>query len=95
MGDGAWLGWGALVVSFIGSGGLVGWAVNFLNNRTTRERDWYDQLQEDRKNDREQLSSVNNKVTTLMDYVEELRQHISEGKPPPPPKFPESLRTPL
>lgn len=28
----------------------------------------------------------------LTDYVHDLREHIAEGKPPPPPDWPEGLR---
>ena len=91
MPEGA-LAWAALIVSVIGGGGLSGYAINRLNNKTTREKDWYDQLQDDRDKDRERLDTQDRKINLLMDYVEDLRQHISEGKPPPPPKFPDALR---
>lgn len=38
------------------------------------------------------IADLQNDMRILSDYVHDLREHIANGKPPPPPDWPEGLR---
>lgn len=57
-----------------------------------------DELQQERETIKQDLRRLKLKVDALLmerryweDYVNMLRAHISDGKPPPPPNYPEGL----
>lgn len=85
----------AAVVTAIGAG-LVGWfgyLASRRNNRADVGQRMIDQHQED-------IASLRGRVTHLErtqhiqgDYIGQLRKHIADGKPPPPPSWPEGLIT--
>ncbi len=58
-----------------------------------------EQVQEERDRDRERINSLEEgqrtltvDVRNLADYTHVLRQHIADGKGPPPPVWPEGLK---
>ena len=77
---------------------VAGIAVAILNRRGNRENALIDQLQDEVKSAREQLTKVETRVDESLrrerirdDYIHELRDHIDTRKPPPPPPWPEGL----
>lgn len=57
-----------------------------------------DNLQEERQNIKRDLEQLKHQVAMLLlqgrykdDYINELRSHIEQGKPPPPPSYPAGL----
>lgn len=57
-----------------------------------------DNLQEERQNIKRDLEMVKRQVAGLLlqgrykdDYINVLRSHIEQGKPPPPPEYPKAL----
>lgn len=57
-----------------------------------------DNLQEERQTIKRDLDTVKRQVAGLLlqgrykdDYINELRSHIEQGKPPPPPSYPPGL----
>lgn len=94
-------GWVALAVAVVGALGSGGYFAARGKNKT----DLLDQYQEDRKSDRDRMDKQDVKIEaqdskiqtllrreiTMRNYVLELRRHIDEGKPPPPPAMPAEL----
>jgi len=87
-------GWVALAVAVIAAFGTGG----YFAQRGKNKIDLLDQYQEDRASDRDRMDILEKRVDAGVrrerirdDYILELRQHISEGKPPPPPPFPVAL----
>lgn len=67
--------------------------------RTDAAQGLIDQLQEERGEIRKELNAVQVELRAIRerelirdDYIQELRNHIREGLPPPPPEWPEGLR---
>lgn len=52
-----------------------------------------DQLQEEQSDLRKRVGQLEHHERIRDDYIIRLRQHISDGLPPPPPEWPEALRT--
>lgn len=57
-----------------------------------------DNLQEERQAIKRDLDQLKRQVAGLLlqgrykdDYINELRSHIEQGKPPPPPNYPQGL----
>lgn len=72
-------------------------------NNTDAAQGLIDQLQEERDTDRtknaadiarltDRMDGMEHRERLLLDYVEDLRMHISNGRPPPPPQWPEGLQ---
>lgn len=80
-------GWVALAVAVIAALGSGGYFAQRGKNKT----DLLDQYQEDRDKDRTRITALERRERIRDDYIEQLRFHISEGKPPPPPPFPAGL----
>jgi cytochrome c553 len=59
--------------------------------RMLRPNELIDQLQEERKETRVRLTGLEVRELIRDDYIHALRQHITDGKPPPPPTWPEAL----
>lgn len=74
----------------IGGGALAAWV-----QRRVRPVDplsvLIDQVQEERAEDRKRIEKLERTQRITIDYVHNLRQHIVEGKPPPPPQWPPEL----
>lgn len=82
--------------------GLIG---VWLSDRTamrrmveTSQQKLVDNLQEERQEIKRDLAVVKRQVGGLLlqgrykdDYINELRAHIEQGKPPPPPSYPAGL----
>lgn len=56
-----------------------------------RPNELIDQLQEERTQTRDRLTGLEFRERVRDDYIQTLRQHITDGKPPPPPVWPTSL----
>lgn len=69
--------------------GLV--LVALINRGKSRENQMIDQLQEDQKSMRGELTDVRRREIILRAYVFALWAHIADGKPPPPPALPKEL----
>lgn len=84
------------------AGGLIAGMFNRSDNRfdsrLEAQQKLYDQLQEDLNAERRQREKDVDRIHALLDmshrkdnYIGELRQHINDQKPPPPPDWPEGL----
>lgn len=80
-------GWVALVSAILVAFGGGG----YFAQRGKNKMDLIDQYQEDRKNDRERITALENRERIRDDYILDLRQHIVNENPPPPPPFPPAL----
>lgn len=94
----------ALVLTAV-FGALAALAAAWMNDRRTVQRAIFegnralvDNLQEERGELKERISVLENKVDMVLmqgrykdDYINELRNHIETGKPPPPPNYPAAL----
>ncbi len=76
---------GAVVVALGGAGGLVRVMLKRFPPRSASL------AQEVAEMKAEQVV-VRADMRKLTDYVHDLREHIADGKPPPPPDWPEGLR---
>jgi UDP-N-acetyl-D-mannosaminuronate dehydrogenase len=91
-------------VGIIGAG-LLGLVGVWLSDRTQMKKmatdanaRLVDNLQEERQQIKRDLELVKKQVSGLLlqgrykdDYINELRSHIEQGKPPPPPSYPLGL----
>lgn len=50
------------------------------------------ELQEERAEDRKRIDALEQNQRILTDYVHALRLHITDGKAPPPPAWPEGMK---
>ena len=50
-----------------------------------------DQLQEENAELRKELAAARRRERLQGDYIGQLRQHIADGQPPPPPAWPDGL----
>lgn len=61
--------------------------------RTDSGQQMLDQQQEDIAELRKEKASLQRQVRVQGDYIGQLRRHIADGSPPPPPAWPNSLVT--
>ena len=94
-----WKGVALLVAALLGTGG-IGAPIRSNIPKGTRENALIDQYQEHSREQDAAIASLQSAVRALQrrehvrdDYIMLLRQHIAEGKPPPPPSFPPALIT--
>lgn len=83
--------------------GLVGWfgyLASRRNNRADNAQKMIDQHQEDIVELRREASTQRTQISHLErnqriqgDYIGQLRKHIADGNPPPPPAWPDGLIT--
>lgn len=90
---------GVIVAAMLGLIGV------WLSDRTAMRkmieqsnRQLVDNLQEERQEIKRDLATIKRQVAGLLlqgrykdDYINELRSHIEQGKPPPPPSYPAGL----
>lgn len=102
---GEWLGsipdavWGALAL--VASGALVAYinqrgkkpetTSSFIDDLMSRLETVEKDLRTERQERRDEQDDAREERRVVLDYVEALRQHISEGLPPPPPAWPMEL----
>lgn len=67
--------------------------VSSRKNRADSSQQMIDQLQEDVKDLRRQLTVTQRTVRIQGDYIGQLRRHIADSHPPPPPTWPDGLIT--
>jgi hypothetical protein len=79
-------------------GGGAAYLVARLNKRGTAENALIDQLQEERVNDAKRIDVVETRLNASLqrerirdNYIHQLRDHIVQEKPPPPPDWPDGL----
>lgn len=86
-------GWIGLLSPLIvaGIGGLVALLVAKTNKRGTNENALIDQLQEEIARVDGKLDESLKRERIRDNYIHQLRDHIVQEKPPPPPEWPEGL----
>lgn len=96
----------AVLALLLGSGAVANWVGKKATVRRSPEEKHdsrVTELERARVSDREEMAALkleygnfkeatNANMRILTDYVHDLREHIAEGKPPPPPDWPEGLR---
>jgi hypothetical protein len=83
--------WAAVVLAVVGSSGLGAWVkAKFPAKASPLEV--LAQVKQEREDDRVKIENLQSDMRKLTDYVHDLREHIAEGKPPPPPDWPDGLR---
>jgi hypothetical protein len=94
-----------MIVAAITALGVIGAA--YLTSRVSNRKlssdaphQLIDQHQEDikelragRAEDRQRITALERHVRVQGDYIGQLRKHIADGNPPPPPAWPEGLIT--
>ena len=83
----------ALVAAILGSGGLGAGITAWITNRGGPENRLIDQLQEMVDDLRKTNADAQRREAVLMNYAWECQRHINDGKPPPPPRWPNDLIT--
>lgn len=88
----------AIVTSLLAGGGLGQVLTHWSGRRQARRRDtsemhaqMLDGLTRMAESAQEEADSARRRARLLDDYVLQLREHISAGRPPPPPDWPEDL----
>ncbi len=76
---------GAVVVALCGAGGAVHLVLKRFPPRSTS-------LAKEMADMKTEQAVVRQDMRVLTDYVHDLREHIADGKPPPPPDWPKGLR---
>jgi hypothetical protein len=75
---------------------LVGWLTYLAsrrNNRSDNAQKMIDQHQEDITALRGRVGTLERTARIQGDYIGQLRRHIADGQPPPPPAWPDGLIT--
>ncbi len=75
---------------------LSAWITARVSNRKNRSdssQQMIDQLQEDVTALRAQIQSLQRTARIQGDYIGQLRRHIADSHPPPPPTWPDGLIT--
>lgn len=80
-------------------GGILGAAITaYLPKKGSAENALIDQLQQEVERQGKRIDAQDERIDTLYQarrrrdaYIQDLRSHIYEQKPPPPPPFPEGL----
>lgn len=67
--------------------------VSGRKNSSDSSQQMIDQLQEDVQELRRQLTATQRTVRIQGDYIGQLRRHIADSHPPPPPHWPDGLIT--
>jgi hypothetical protein len=80
------------VLGVIASAWITARASN-RKNRYDSSQQMIDQLQEDVKELRRNLTTTQRTVRIQGDYIGQLRRHIADSHPPPPPPWPDGLIT--
>lgn len=62
-------------------------------NRSDSSQQMIDQLQEELKDVRARMSRMEQTMRIQGDYIGQLRRHIADSHPPPPPHWPDGLIT--
>lgn len=78
-----------VLVGLMALAGTVGTAV--LATRQKQTTDLVNALQAEVTSLREELGALRRRERATEDYIDELRQHINDRKPPPPPPWPHGL----
>ncbi|MGE3448983.1 MAG: hypothetical protein AB7H92_15550 [Microbacteriaceae bacterium] len=81
----------AVVVALLALIGTVGTAV--LATRQKQTTDLVNALQAEVQSLREEVGALRKRERAAEDYIDELRRHINDQKPPPPPQWPPTLVT--
>lgn len=89
-----WLPIAGIVVGLIGAGGIGSVIVKHMEIRANersgaRENVLIDQLQEENRDLRTRVGSLEANQRTLVNYIYDLYAHMADGKPPPPPPMPD------
>lgn len=87
-----------MIVAAITAMGVIGSAylTSRVSNRKLRAdgpHQLVDQLQEEVATLRREVAETRKTQRIQGDYIGQLRRHIADGNPPPPPSFPEGLIT--
>lgn len=100
MSQDVWQFLGTLVAALIGFVGIwMSLRQSGRKSKTDAAQSLFNDLQEERqelKDEREKLKArvdrIEERERIRDDYIQELRQHIRLGLPPPPPNWPEGIR---
>ncbi len=85
-----------LIVAAITSFGVIAaaYVTSRVSNRKLRSdagHQMIDQLQEEIRDLRTEVAALRKLQRVQGDYISQLRQHIADGHPPPPPSWPAGL----
>lgn len=84
--------WSAVVAAVVSLGvAYLTYLASRRNHKGDLGQKMIDQHQEDIKELRAELVLVRRALKIQGDYIGQLRQHIADGHPPPPPAWPEGL----
>jgi cell division protein FtsB len=92
--------WGTIGAALIGLAGIIlSLRQSTQKSKTDAAQALFNELQEERaelkaerKELRERVDRIEERERIRDDYIQELRQHIRLGLPPPPPPWPEGIR---
>ncbi|GAA2008182.1 hypothetical protein [Nocardioides kribbensis] len=79
------------ILGLLGVSGIVGTVVSRYVRPKATPLEILQEVQEERTEDRRRIDRLESAQRITIDYVHELRQHIVDGNPPPPPAWPEGL----
>lgn len=85
----------AQILTLIGvlGGGYLTFLASRRNKRSDAGQQMIDQHQEDIAEMRGQIRTLQRQMRIQGDYIGQLRRHIADGHPPPPPPWPDGLIT--
>jgi hypothetical protein len=82
-----------LTVAGSSGAGYLTYLVSRKKQRSDSSQQMIDQHQEDILEMRGQIRTLQRQMRIQGDYIGQLRRHIADGQPPPPPAWPEGLIT--
>lgn len=84
---------GALTLAGVLAASWFTFRASTRKQRADTSQQMIDQHQEDIAGLRARVSTLERTMRIQGDYIGQLRRHIADGQPPPPPKWPEGLIT--